>query len=195
MCSRRERKFDRNYLFIAAYLPTTAPVTLCAFRGPASPMRARMMAAMTDRVRIPRFFAGVIARGESQGARFDLRSRNVSPPRARNFRSATRVLRPLSPFTRSLFRCARAGSLTRASGARAAAAAVCQKCSARQLGARSSKLAPAATVRPHRECPLCSAAAHRALRTKRGLPRTAVTRCFKAGALNFARIAASLAGL
>jgi len=70
---------------------------------------------------------------------------------------------------------------------------VCQKCSARQLGARSSKLAPAATVRPHRECPLCSAAAHRALRTKRGLPRTAVTHSFKAGALNLARIAASLA--
>jgi hypothetical protein len=68
---------------------------------------------------------------------------------------------------------------------------VCQKCSARQLGARSSKLAPAATVRPHRECPLCSAAAHRALRTKRGLPRThrGNSLSFKAGALNLARIA------
>lgn len=68
---------------------------------------------------------------------------------------------------------------------------VCQKCSARQLGTRSSKLAPAAIVRPHRECPLCSAAAaQRALWTKRGLRRPrSNSLSSKAGALNLARIA------
>lgn len=64
----------------------------------------------------------------------------------------------------------------RAAAARCSAARV-SKVAARQLGTRSGKLAPAATVRPHRECSLCSTASHRALRTKRGLcrPQAAVT--------------------
>lgn len=114
--------------------------------------------------------------------------------RLRNFRFASRITPRFAVYVlaRALFRCTRVrwhpvfpwlSSSTcvyvrsrRRVAARCSVARV-SKVAARQLGTRSGKLAPAATVRPHRECSLCSTASHRALRTKRGLcrPRPAVT--------------------
>lgn len=110
-----------------------------------------------------------------------------------NFRFASRITPRFAVYVLARAISVHAGSLTsrfpvvviinvrvRALSPRVAArcsAARVSKVAARQLGARSGKLAPAATVRPHRECSLCSTASHRALRTKRGLcrPRAAVT--------------------